>query len=121
MARRQPSTGPTTDIHSALYVTLTLGLLVAATLSYAHRWVPLDQLSRNLTHTRVHINSDRTDTLCLLPGIGPSLSARIVAGRPYMSTAQLDQVKGIGPRTLERIAPFILIDEVPGDEVPSID
>lgn len=46
-----------------------------------------------------------------LPGIGPSLAARIVADRaergPFGSPDGLLRVRGIGPRTLERIRPYL--------------
>lgn len=46
-----------------------------------------------------------------LPGIGPALAARIVADRetrgPFGGPEGLLRVRGIGPRTLDRIRPFI--------------
>ena len=46
-----------------------------------------------------------------LPGIGPSLAARIVADRaergPFHTLEGLLRVRGIGPKTLERIRPFL--------------
>ncbi|HET9939837.1 MAG TPA: helix-hairpin-helix domain-containing protein [Candidatus Eisenbacteria bacterium] len=46
-----------------------------------------------------------------LPGIGPSLAARIVADRaergPFRTPEGLLRVRGIGPRTLERIRPYL--------------
>ncbi len=47
-----------------------------------------------------------------LPGIGPALAARIVADRaargPFGGLAGLGRVRGIGPRTLERLRPYLL-------------
>jgi len=40
-----------------------------------------------------------------LPGVGPVLATRIVAGRPYSDAESLLEVSGIGPRTLARIKP----------------
>ena len=42
-----------------------------------------------------------------LPRVGPVLAARIVAGRPYRSLADLDRVKGIGPATLALLRPLV--------------
>ena len=46
-----------------------------------------------------------------LPGIGPSLAARIVADRaergPFQKPEGLLRVRGIGPKTLERIRPYL--------------
>lgn len=45
-----------------------------------------------------------------LPGIGPALAARIVADRaargPFGGPEGLSRVKGIGPKTIERLRPF---------------
>lgn len=47
-----------------------------------------------------------------LPGIGPSLAARIVsdraAGGPFGSLAGLQRVRGVGPALATRIAPFVM-------------
>jgi len=52
-----------------------------------------------------------------LPGIGQALAARIVADReargPFGTPDGLLRVRGIGPRTLERIRPFLR--SVPAD------
>ena len=46
-----------------------------------------------------------------LPGIGPSLAARIVASRdslgPFGGLAALGRVKGVGPATLKRLARLV--------------
>lgn len=46
-----------------------------------------------------------------LPGIGPSLAARIVAARatsPFVSVDDLERVPGIGPRKLESLRPLVV-------------
>lgn len=46
-----------------------------------------------------------------LPGIGPTLAQRIVEYRqqhgPFTQVDDLDQVKGIGPKLLEKIRPYM--------------
>ena len=49
------------------------------------------------------INRATAGELESLPGIGPALAARIVAGRPYTTVEDLDRVRGIGPATLARL------------------
>ncbi|MFO0626805.1 MAG: helix-hairpin-helix domain-containing protein [Polyangiales bacterium] len=44
-----------------------------------------------------------------LPGIGPALARRIVAGRPYGAVEDLRRVRGIGPRTLLRLRPRVTV------------
>ena len=57
-----------------------------------------------------------------LPGIGPSLAARIVADRaangPFGGVAGLARVRGIGPKTVERLRPFLTSQPV--DSMPPI-
>ena len=59
----------------------------------------------------IDINSANEMELLHLPGIGPKLAARIVAERqqqgPFAGLADLRRVKGIGPKMLEKIRPFI--------------
>ena len=56
---------------------------------------------------RLNVNTATAAELELLPGIGPALAGRIVDDRqangPFKTVDDLDRVKGIGPKTLERI------------------
>lgn len=56
---------------------------------------------------RLNLNSASVEQLEALPKIGPALAARIVAGRPYRSLADLDRVSGIGPSTLSALTPLV--------------
>jgi competence protein ComEA len=62
----------------------------------------------------VNINRADAAELELLPGIGPALAQRIVEHRArhgrFRRIDDLVAVKGIGPRTLERIRPFVRVD-----------
>ncbi len=53
---------------------------------------------------RVSVNRATQAELEALPGIGPALAQRIIAGRPYQHAAELDRVRGIGPKTLKRLS-----------------
>lgn len=61
----------------------------------------------------VDLNAATAAELEALPGIGPALAARIVAWRSangrFTSVDQLDEVSGIGPRVLERLAPRVRV------------
>ncbi|MBZ9713141.1 ComEA family DNA-binding protein [Deinococcus multiflagellatus] len=52
---------------------------------------------------RLNLNTATTEQLEALPKVGPALAARIVAGRPYRTLADLDRVKGIGPSALKTL------------------
>jgi competence protein ComEA len=61
---------------------------------------------------KVDVNSAPWTEFALLPGIGEILAKRIVASRetegPFLDHSDLRRVRGIGPRTLERMSPYLL-------------
>jgi competence protein ComEA len=63
----------------------------------------------------IDINTADATQLMRLPGIGPVLSRRIVAERankPFQTVGELRRVKGIGPKTLDKITPFVIASAV---------
>ncbi|MEF2277810.1 helix-hairpin-helix domain-containing protein [Deinococcus sp. YIM 134068] len=56
---------------------------------------------------KINLNSASQEQLEALPRVGPALAARIVAGRPYHSLADLDRVSGIGPSALATLTPLV--------------
>ena len=42
-----------------------------------------------------------------LPGVGEVTANRIIGGRPYKKAADLLNVEGLGPKTLERLTPYL--------------
>ncbi|HEX4146798.1 MAG TPA: helix-hairpin-helix domain-containing protein [Pirellulales bacterium] len=60
----------------------------------------------------VDINQADWPELSALPGVGETLAKRIVAVRrdrgPFADHNELGRVPGIGPRTLERVRPYLL-------------
>jgi competence ComEA-like helix-hairpin-helix protein len=67
---------------------------------------------------RVNVNAADAQTLQLLPGVGPVVSARVIADReangPYPTLEALTRVSGIGPRTIERISALAFAGPGPG-------
>ena len=65
----------------------------------------------------IDINTADEALLRQLPGIGPSLAARIVAYRtengPFQSVEELTRVSGIGSQTLEAVRPYITVQNTP--------
>ncbi len=63
---------------------------------------------------RMNVNTATQAQLELLPGVGPALAQRIIADREkngrYTAIEQLDRVKGIGPKTIEKLRPHIRLD-----------
>lgn len=63
----------------------------------------------------VNVNRADAETLCLLDGIGQTLSRRIVEYReengPFRSLDELKQVQGIGEETLNQLLPRLTLGE----------
>ncbi len=60
----------------------------------------------------VDINRASWPELAQLPGIGQTLALRIVESReaqgPFLDHSDLQRVRGIGPRTVENLRPYLL-------------
>ena len=73
---------------------------------------PLRGPARLLFGLPVDPNRASALTLEALPGIGPVRAQAILgerARRPFASVAELTRVRGIGPKTLRRVAPQLAI------------
>lgn len=72
---------------------------------------------------RLDVNTAPAESLAALPGIGPVLAARIVADRaahgPFAGPADLQRVRGIGPRLASRLAPRLRFAPPPRPAAPS--
>jgi len=84
----------------------------------APRWDPVPTGAAGLLFDKpIDVNRARTGDLEALPGIGPGRAAAIVATRRwarFCRVADLARVRGIGPRTLARIAPLLTVAGAPG-------
>jgi competence ComEA-like helix-hairpin-helix protein len=60
-------------------------------------------------HVLLDLNTASREELLAINGIGPVLSERIIAGRPYKTVDQLLKVKGIGPKNLEKFRPYFVV------------
>lgn len=75
------------------------------------RLIEIDRATPKTASFQVDINSADWPEFSVLPGIGETLARRIVETRgaqgPFADVEQLQQVRGIGPKTLERIRPYL--------------
>ena len=73
-------------------------------------------LATVLPPVRMEINSASAAYLQRLPGIGPALAGRIVEYRelhgPFRSPTELMRVRGIGPKTYERLERYVFVAQV---------
>lgn len=70
-------------------------------------------LLRNLFagETVVNVNTATHEELIWLKGIGKVKAERIIKGRPFAAADSLINVKGIGPKTLGWIKPFVTVKD----------
>ncbi len=61
----------------------------------------------------VNVNTATAEELQQIPSVGPVTAANILAARaerPFQSIEDLDRVRGIGPKTLEKIRPYVRVE-----------
>ena len=60
----------------------------------------------------IDVNAADAAELVRIPGVGPVTAQNILtarAERPFTSVADLDRVRGIGPKTLDKIRPYVVV------------
>jgi len=70
---------------------------------------PAEQIALPVSTSKslININAATPAELDQLPKIGPALAERIIEGRPYSNIDDVRQVKGIGDKIFNEIAPLI--------------
>lgn len=75
------------------------------------RLIEVDRAPRNTARFEVDINAATWPELTQLPEVGETLARRIVATReqdgPFVDHDDLRRVRGIGPKTLEKLRPYL--------------
>ena len=101
-------------VAAALTACALLAILVWCLLEWrlGGRLIDIDRAEPLAVEFRIDVNSANWPELALLPNIGEQLARRLVAERtengPFRDLADLRRVRGIGPRTIESIEPFLL-------------
>lgn len=109
----------------ALGALVALGLAALAVAwalrgGWSGRFVDVERLPRRENHFQVDVNRAGAAELAAIPEVGPALAARIIEYRQRAGgirrREQLLEVRGIGPKTLETIGPFLApIEATPPD------
>lgn len=84
-------------------VVLSLAVFMAAAHSSTPKKAATQAASSASAADLIDINSASPEQLSALPGIGPVLSQKIIAGRPYKTKAELDTKKIIPHATYAKI------------------
>ena len=94
-------------------ILLLLALATSSGLCHEPSPAPTGAAASPAAPAPVDLNAASPEQLDTLPGIGPALAARIVAYReehgPFTEVEQLNKVKGIGVRTLEKLRPLLVL------------
>ena len=102
---------------AVLAVVLVLGMAVTigwwtARGGYDGRLVEADQARQHEFSFKIDLNRAAWPELTQLPGIGKITARKIIASRekdgPFTDHDDLRRVRGIGPKTVKRIRPFLL-------------
>lgn len=98
----------------AALVVLALAAMIGwwtSQVGWRGRLIEIDRAGPLTARFEVDVNSADWPELVQLPGVGETLARRIVASReadgPFADHADLRRVQGIGPKTLERIRPYL--------------
>lgn len=80
---------------------------------------PLDAgaLAAAIAPEKINVNTADAEALRKLPGVGPYYAGRIVAYRdehgPFEKPEDLTAVRGIGPKTVEKLRPYVTCEAPP--------
>ena len=75
------------------------------------RVIEVERAEPKIARFQVDLNTADWPELTLLPGVGETLAKRIVESRqkdgPFADHDELRRVRGIGPKTLEEVRPYL--------------
>jgi competence protein ComEA len=102
---------PTVAVLVAVALVATFGWWAVCGGFRQDRLIEVDRAEPKTARFEVDVNTADVPELLQLPNIGPALARRIVESRqtdgPFADPEDLCRVRGIGPKTLERIRPYL--------------
>ena len=79
--------------------------------------VAAQRAATTIIDKKVNPNKANSEELIRLPGIGPTLAENIIEYRNshggFKSLEELEKVKGLGPKKLERLKDYLEVDKSP--------
>jgi competence protein ComEA len=95
----------------ALFALVAMGLFWLAHGGHRGGLIEIDRADPMKVEFLVDVNRAEWPELSTLPEVGEMLAKRIVAHRQqhgeFQSVEELQQVRGIGPKTFERLKPYV--------------
>ena len=89
-----------------------IGVWILVQTGLRQRMIEVDQVEPQYVQFQVDVNQAELPELIQLPGIGEVLASRIVESRqkdgPFADLDDLRRVRGIGPKTMEHLRPYLL-------------
>jgi competence protein ComEA len=118
--QQSPPAWPRLTLHrndqavAAAFIVLSL-ILIAVWCGYQSylggRTIDIERAESIAIDFKIDVNQAQWPELALMPNIGEQLAKRIVADRtergPFKELEELRRVRGIGPKTLESMKPFL--------------
>lgn len=103
---------------SAVFLCIILGIFIGRNFLpsyYLQAYSPKEETEESVSELgingKININTANEEQLTQLPGIGPTIAARIVAYREengaFKSIDDLTEIQGIGTGILDNISPYI--------------
>jgi competence protein ComEA len=79
---------------------------------HSRQLIEIDRVEPDLAEFKVDVNAADWPELALMPGVGEVLAKRIVDDRqakgPFQDHSDLRRVRGIGPKTLDGMRPYLV-------------
>ncbi|MCU0661187.1 MAG: helix-hairpin-helix domain-containing protein [Myxococcota bacterium] len=102
-----------TKIHQLLCAIVLVAACAAPLAIHAAPAAPTASAAAQTAPAVVNVNTATETELAYLPGIGPSRAQAIVAHRaktPFKKVDDLTRIKGIGPKSLNKIRSHVTLD-----------
>jgi DNA uptake protein ComE-like DNA-binding protein len=106
---------PTRRESMKLYRGFAVALMLALSVTVCQaesKTAPASAAKQAVAVAPVDLNTASQVDLEKLPGIGPAMAKKIIAGRPYTSAGDLAK-SGIPPKTIEKITPLVTVSAAP--------